>query len=385
MELGQAALGNSFEVIRRLVYCTGFLLAAATPIAAASAVQGGLVATHVSPRDPRILYMGRFAFTGPEEASLAFPGVTVRFVYRGPAPTLLLGAKSSTCYFNLSCNGWDPVLVHPLEGCSELPLPSGPAPASGWVVELARRNESWQGIATFHGLELPPGCELLPPPSPPSRRLLIIGDSITCGEKIDRMAPEFDDTPRMTNATRSYGMLLGRWLGAQVHLVSFGGRGVTRDWRGSKDVANAPQFFQRALPEDPDSRWDHTSYRPDAVVICLGTNDFNVDLPEEAAFTEAYDRFLGDIRRVHPGCALILAESPIFGEEPGTPDRKKRDLLRRCLEGLVTFRRAGGDTRIGMAPLRKQPGTATDAHPVAFQHEQIALELMPVVKAMTGW
>ena len=397
MELGQTAMGEPFQVVPKRPPCTGPLLAAAILFAAASAVlasQPRLAAqnapqrdapSRILPRDPRLLYMGRVAFTGEEEASFGFPGITLRFAYRGPAPRLLLGAGSATCFFNLSCNGWDPVLIHPPEGRSEVPLPSGPAPDSGWVVELVRRTESWQGLATFHGLELPPGCELLTPPPLPARRLLIIGDSITSGERLDSVAPEFDPSPRATNAPRSYGMLLGRWLGAQVHLVSFGGRGLTRDWRGSSEVANAPQFFQRALPEDPGSRWEHASYPPDVVLICLGTNDFNSDLPEAFPFIKAYDRFLDEIRRVHPGAAVILAESPVIGEAPGTLDRSKRDLLRRCLDGVVARRWAAGDIRVTLAPLHKQPGTARDPHPVAFQHELIAEELLPVLRAMMGW
>lgn len=378
MGLGTAALRGTAALVPPALRA---LLAAATLVAAASP----LWAKPVSPRDPRILYMGRVAFTDGEEACMGFPGVALRFAYRGPAPTLLLTARTATCYFNLACNGWEPALIHPLEGRSEVPLPTGPAPEEGWVVELTRRTEAWQGLAGFRGLELPEGCELLPPPPFPARKLLVIGDSITCGDQIESLPPEFDLGPRRTNATRSYGMLLGRWLGAQVHLVACGGRGLTRDWRGDRTVANAPQFFQRALPDDPGSAWNHGAYAPDVLVVCLGTNDFNQDLPEEKAFIEACDRFLRQIREVHPNAALVLAESPIFGEAPGTPDRAKRDLLRRCLEGVITLRRQAGDPCIALAPLRHYPGTSADAHPVAFQHEQIALELLPVLKTLTGW
>jgi hypothetical protein len=38
-----------------------------------------------------------------------------------------------------------------------------------------------------------------------------------------------------------------------------------------------------------------------------------------------------------------------------------------------------------VAPVRHYPGTAGNAHPVAFQHEQIALELLGPIRALTGW
>ena len=341
----------------------------------------------ITPRDPMIQYMGRVVFVGDAEAKMGFPGVTIRFAYRGPAPTILLGASSAFCGYNLSVNGWEPVAIRPPEGRSELLLPCGPAPKDGWVVELVRRTESWQGVASFFGLRLPAGCELLAPPPLPKRRLMFIGDSITCGEAIDRVPPELDNTSRMANAPRSYGMLLGRELGAQVHLVSCGGRGVMRNWKGEgadRDVT-APQFFQRALPDDPAAQWDHSSYTPDAIVIALGQNDLSSGWIDEVAFTAAFANFLADIRKVHPHAAVLFTESPMRSEDPATEDGKKREFQRKCLRAVVEAARKAGDTRVAFAPLHQHAGTPTNAHPVAFQHEQIAAELIGPLRALVGW
>jgi lysophospholipase L1-like esterase len=352
--------------------------------AAANADSTMTNSTFVSVRDPRIAYMGRVAFVG-DEAMMGFPGIVLRFVYRGPAPVLRLNAGSENCYFNLACNGWDPVVIHLSPGQNEIALPTGPAPAGGWLVELVRRTESWQGVASFRGLLLPPGCELLTPPPWPARKLMFIGDSITGGEYIERFPPENVSTPRAANAARSFGMLLGRWLKAQVHLVSYGGRGVMRDWQGRTDVPNAPQFFQRTLPDDADAHWTHANYVPDVVVISLGQNDFSKDLPDEATYTKAYDNLVGEIRAVYPRAALVLAEVSLFGDTPDTPDRAKRDQLRRVLVTVTARRRAGGDKRIVEAPVHYYPGTPGNAHLVAFQHEQVAQELLGPIRALTGW
>lgn len=341
--------------------------------------------TAVSPRDPHFQYMGRFAFVGADEAQLGFPGVTIRFVYRGPAPTIVLGAGSATCAFNLSVNGWDPVVIRLPEGRSVLPLPSGPAPAGGWLVELVRRNESWQGVASFEGLRLPPGCELLDPPSLPARRLMFIGDSITCGEAVDRFPPELDNTPRMSDAPRSYGMILARRLHAQVHLVSYGGRGVLRDWQGRTDVPNAREFFQRALPDEAAPQWDHSTYQPDAIVVALGQNDLSSGFIDEPVFTEAFAKLFADLRRAHPHAAVLFTESPMRSEDPTTEDGRKRDLQRRCIRTVIEAARAQGDLRVDFAPLHQYPGTPTNAHPTAFQHEQMADELLGPLQRLTGW
>lgn len=352
------------------------------PVTAAPRPDPRLVPAH----DPRLAYMGRVALRDGE-ARLGFPGSMIRFAYRGPAPTLRFTAHSAHCYFDLSINGWETVVLHLKEGVNEIPLPAGPAPETGWVVDLTRRNEAWQGLVTFSGVALAPGGKLVPPPPWPSRRLLVIGDSITGGEYLECVPPgdAASATPRTASAGRAFGWILARQLGAQVHLVSYGGRGVVRDWQGRTDTGTAPQFFQRTLPDEPEPRWNHAEYQPDVVVVVLGQNDFSTGLPPEAEYTAAYARFVAGIRAAHPHAAIVLAGSPMHSDVPDSSDAPKRAQLRRTLEAVVEQRRAAGDTRLALAEIRYQPGTVLNAHPVAFQHELIAQDLVGPVKALTGW
>jgi hypothetical protein len=337
----------------------------------------------VPPNDPRIAYMGRIELSAAK-AEMGYPGVTIRFVYRGPAPTLRLTGNSPTCFFNLSCNGWDPVVIKLNPGENEIALPTGPAPEGGWMVELVRRTESWMGTASFDGLLLPPGCELLAPPDWPQRKLMFIGDSLTCGEYDERFPQENDSTPRSTNAARSYGMLLARWLEAQVHLVSYGGRGLTRDWSGRTDVNIVPVFFPRALPDKPGSVWDPARYQPDVVVINDGT-DFDAGPLDEARFTNAYAAFVGEVRSAYPRAYILLSESGFQSDGSDGRPRTARDQLLRTMQEVARRRNEVGDTRIRVVKTGFFPGTPTNGHLVAFQHEQIALDLLGPIRDVTGW
>jgi hypothetical protein len=180
-------------------------------------------------------------------------------------------------------------------------------------------------------------------------------------------------------------MLLGRWLDAQVHLVSYGGRGVVTDWAGRTETNNAPQFFPLSLPDDPTALWDHSRYDPDVIIISLGTADYLDRIPDEGRFIQRYIDFLDDVRSAHPEPPIILTESVTFTEEPGTKRHPMRRALRQSLESVIDQIRSTGEEKITLAPLSHQPGTPADPHPVAFQHEQIALELMGPVKEATGW
>lgn len=365
-----------------LARLAALLMAASASVSAADSTRPS---TTVTARDPLITIMGRVAFAADGSAQMGFPGSVIRFAYRGAAPSLRFAASSDDCLFNLAVHGWEPAPIRLKSGENIVALPSGLAPESGYVVELTRRTEAWQGIATFRGLEVPAGCTLLPPPAWPARKLMFIGDSMTCGQYAERLAPDNDATARTSNAARAFGMILGRRLGAQVHLVSYGGRGVMRDWEGRTDTGTAPEFFERALPDDPSSRWDHASYQPDVVVICLGQNDLNQGLPDADAFAAVYARFVDRIRLVYPRAGIIMAESAMHGETPGSEDARRRAFLRAAIETVIAHRRAAGDTRVTFAPVRQAPGTVHDSHPVAFQHEQIAEQLLGPIRQLTGW
>jgi hypothetical protein len=245
------------------------------------------------------------------------------------------------------------VLIHLKKGENEIALPTGTAPSGGWTVDIVRRTESWMGTSSFDGVLLPAGCEMLPPPAFPTRKLMFIGDSFTCGEFNERFPPENDSTPRSTNAARSYGMLLAKWLNAQVHLVSYGGRGITREWDGHTDVNIVPVFFPRSLPDTPGSVWDHSRYQPDVAA--------------------------------YPGAYIILTESAFQSDGSDGRPRTSRDHLLQTIQEVTERRHAAGDSRVRIARTGFFPGTPTNGHLVAFQHEQIANDLIGPIREVTGW
>jgi len=337
----------------------------------------------ISGTNERIAVMGRTESINGH-LKMGFPGITIRFAFRGPAPTLKLTADSPTCFFDLSCHGWDPVVIHLNQGENEIALPTGPAPANGWIVKLVRRTESWMGTASFDGLNLPPGCELLPPPPWPARKLMFVGDSLTCGEYDERFPPENDRSPRTTNVARSYGMLLAKWLDAQVHVIAYGGRGLVRDWSGNREVNVVPVFFERSLPDDPASKWDHNRYQPEVIVINDGT-DHDAGILPEPELTAAYDAFVARVRAVHPQAWIFISESGFQPDATSGKSTAMRDALLKTLEAVIAHRQAAGDSRVRLIRTGYFPGTPTDPHLVAFQQEQIALAFLGPIKDATGW
>ncbi|MEQ9822774.1 MAG: GDSL-type esterase/lipase family protein [Puniceicoccaceae bacterium] len=299
----------------------------------------------------------------------SFPGVTIDIAFEGEGLDLIVEALQSDLFLDVSVDE-GPFRWIPLEeGTQTVRLAEG---GSGiHRVRIVRRNETWQGMLRFKSLSLEQG-EWNPAPERPERRLLFIGDSITCGSACDIREGGPTEGGFTHNARLSYGYRIARMLDAQVHLVSYGGRGVIRDWQGNRATNNAPQFYERTLADDPESRWDHTVYVPDVVGICLGTNDFSRGIPDQNEFVNAYVELVRKVMRDAPEATVFLIESPMFGLEGA--DGVKRSALNHYLKQVVEF---VGSERVQFLKLGHFPGRPEDAHPVASEHEEIARQLAP--------
>lgn len=351
------------------------VLAAAAGLGAPVRVLG---AQEVPAASPLVLFEGRHSVDAEGAVRLGFPGVTAHLRFRGRALSVRVRATHEL-YFDVFVDGGAPVQLALRAGEGSYPLLDGQA-ASEHTVALLRCNESWQGTCEILGFDPGPGGALVAPDALPARRLMFIGDSVTCGEMTAWLPGRDMKDVSNCNARLSYGMILARALGAQCHLVSYGGRGIIRDWQGIRDTRNAPQFYELALPDDPAVLWRPQAYVPDAIGIQLGTNDFSQGIPDQNEFVNGYVEFLRKVRRDAPGALIFLMESPILKDDAeGVP---RRSVLRAYL-GQVLARVA--DPRIVLAPLSHQPGVPGNGHPTGAEHEAMARELEPLLRSGLGW
>ena len=249
------------------------------------------------------------------------------------------------------------------EGASTLSVNTDGTPSD---IRILKAVEHWHGVLRIVEVE----GEVRPLPAPRGPRILFIGDSITAGAGADLrdIDPDDPDSKAGDNARLSFPQYVAERMDADVHQVAFSGRGIIRDWRGRTHQAdgetNATQFFERVLAETP-GEWDHCRWVPDAVVVGLGTNDFNPGIPERDAFVDAMADFLSRVREVSaPEAPVLLMVSPMFGE--GTD---KRAAHIAYLEAVSE--RAGPG--VDVVDAGYHPGHAsTFNHPVASEHASMA-------------
>ncbi len=333
----------------------------------------------ITASNPAIVYEGRFDKTATGGVRWGFPGITAYLHFRGDAAGVRVEASDDDLFFDVSVDGGAPALIRVTKGVGEYSLFKADQ-AGEHVIAITRRNESWQGTCTLLGYSLGTRGELLAAVELPKRKLIFIGDSVTCGEMTAYESSRDMRSKQNSNARISYGMLTARRLGAQCHLVSYGGRGIIRDWQGIRDTRNAPVFYELALPDDPAVRWDQSRYVPDAIGIQLGTNDFSQGIPDQNEFINAYVQFVEKVRRDAPHALIFLMDSPIVNDEPGRGPR--RAVLHSYLEQIITRL---ADAKVILAPLPHYTGVPNNGHPTGSEHEAMAGELEPLLRRSLGW
>jgi len=333
---------------------------------------------------PEIVIEGRYAPASNGVVRLGFCGTVLHLRYHSSQLAMRVKASTDEVYFDVGVDGAEPVRLRVHAGAADYPLLNETI-AGDHVLEITRRSESWQGTCEILGFD--PGADgrLLAPPVLPARKLMFIGDSITCGAATDirpddPLKGKTAHEDQTSNARLSYGKILARQLNAQCVLVSYGGRGVIRDWQGIRNINNAPQFYELALPDDPSCLWQQNSYEPDAIAICLGTNDFNQGVPDENEFVNAYVEFVRKIRRDSPNARIFLLDSPMLDDAEGkTP---KRTVLHAYLQEIVA---KVNSPQVQLASVSHYAGIPGNGHPTRADHESIAKELEPQFRQALNW
>jgi lysophospholipase L1-like esterase len=335
----------------------------------------------ILPSDDRIQLIGRIDDRNPLKPRLAYPGTEIRLRLHGATLRLSISSDSDKSALTVVVDHGAPRLQLLHAGSNDLTLSAVPAEGDH-TFEIIKRTETWQGILTFESISLPEDAVLLPPPMRPARKLMFVGDSVTCGAGVNNNATCKPDAENPANDVyNSYGLLLGRRLDAETQLVCYGGRGLVRDYRGltiADNVLNAPQFLSLAVPSDaPEGRiaWDATRFQPDAIFFSLGTNDFSLQKTkplDEPKWIDAYVSLLRSARALYPKAKFLVTEGAIVTDP----------LLRSMLQKAVA---ESADPLVSYVPSQHYPGNGCNGHPTAAQHLQMTDDLEPIFRAQLGW
>ncbi len=343
--------------------------------------QATLSRTIVFLNNAQLELVGQIDTGNPMRPRLGYPGTGLLLRFQGTSLSLHLICDSEKSALTVVVDHGAPALVLLQKGEQTVALASG-LDAGAHTIEVYKRTETWQGIVTLLSVDLPADGALLTPPPLPARGLMFVGDSVTCGAGVENNATCTPDPKHPANdAYDGFAMELGRRLDAQTHLVCYGGRGVTRDYRGlgiADNVPNAPQFLDLAIASDETASralWDYHKWTPDGIFVSLGTNDFNLQKTKPLnsdAFVAEYARLLKTLRAHYPQAMIFVTEGAIVTDP----------LLRKYVQDAVA---ATQDTRTVWVQATHYPGNGCDGHPTKAQNQKMVDDIESVLRKALDW
>lgn len=321
--------------------------------------------------DSLVTTMGRTNKLDSGSILAGYPGVTFTTKFSGNSLTLNAQSSSDKTYIEAIIDNQAPQLIKLSTTPTDykLTVPAG----NTHQLTVINRAESWHGLITFNSLtadgKFSPAAKL------PTRKILVLGDSVTCASSIDRV-PNTKPETSYTNPRLSYGMLIAKGLNAQVQLVCMGGHGLVRTWDGFTDRLNLDEYYALTYPSrDQKVIWDQSQYQPDLIISTIGTNDFTQGIPEHDEYVSAYLKLVFKLLADHKKAQIVLSEGAILHDE------KKAALTSYILE---TVKRTA-DTRVHYIASNYYPGEPEDAHPTKAEHAKMAQDFIPPLKQLMKW
>jgi lysophospholipase L1-like esterase len=329
-----------------------------------------------TPAAPRLRFVGRFAQDSEQGQHFAWSGSGVVAAFEGQSVSVTLEDGGSN-QFTVLIDGQLGTPLKTEAGAHSYVLAENLGPGSHQV-ELYRRTEASFGVSQFRGFDFGANGKLVAESAPSSRRIEVIGDSISCGYGNEGETATCGFSADTENHYQTYGAIAARALDAEIVTIAWSGKGIVNNY--GEDVADPlPALYDRTLPGDASSQWDF-SVAPDAVVINLGTNDFSTDGdPSPELFRDSYIAFLEHLRAVYPQATLIGTVGPMLSGAD-------LEAARAGIAAAVDARQAAGDAQVRVWELdipNDSPGC--DYHPDVNTHQAMATALVAELKAALSW
>jgi lysophospholipase L1-like esterase len=244
-------------------------------------------------------------------------------------------------------------------------------------LELVKRSGANFGMAKLWGFRLDSEARLRRPAPPSKRRLEFIGDSLTNGYGVDGPGKECKELRCWEDGAKAWAALAARELGADFQVIAISGYGVVRNYgeAGRSSRMPLPAHYHRTVSLMDGHEWDRARFKPDAIVINLGTNDHSTQpMPTEDEFVAGYLDLIEDARAGRKGTPVVI------GLPLGNATQEKRTRV-------VAERAAAKGWKVSLIELDKPEDSelGCDWHPKAAVQRRWAERLKSELATRLGW
>lgn len=324
-------------------------------------------------------YVGRYESSNPNEIRFDWTGFYILFSFRGTSCALRMN-DSGHNYYTVYLDNKAARTIE-VKSDTTVQIAAG-LETQVHQVQIVKRTEGSQGMGSFKGILISEKGEMIALKDIPTRRIEFIGNSITCGYGTEGLSKNEHWKPSTENSSQSYATIMARALQADYHLVAHSGQGVVRNY-GYKDKISPlamPGRFNRVFDEKELPLWDFRKWKPDVVVVNLGTNDFSTQpFPDKADFKKGYEKLIREVFKQY-------GELPVFCLVGPMTDEPCYSYVKEIVEDLRSVYQKKNVFFVGIPTyLMSDNDLGSDSHPNYLGQKKMAAHVLPVISSVTGW
>ncbi|KAF2646011.1 endoglucanase E precursor [Massarina eburnea CBS 473.64] len=320
----------------------------------------------------------------PSNQELTWPGTGISFSFTGTTATIHLNTITGTNSAELTTDGIATII--PNINTTSITTPANLTHGTH-TITLRKRSEALYGSLTIGNITTD---GTLIPDAPPSRKIEVIGDSITVGYGLDGTLP-CTNSAALENNPKTYAALSAQALKADYSIIAWSGIGLTRNYVSTTPDPSPvmPVRWTRYGANDADDSYTFPKAAvPDVVVINLGTNDFSylgVREPLNATvYTDAMVEFVGVVNKHYPDATFFLVTSPMLSDaypEGQAQKYTQTSALKAAIEVL-----GGMEVKVHLVEWPTQGSdVGCDYHPNAATHAVEAEVLADAIAEVMSW
>lgn len=202
-----------------------------------------------------------------------------------------------------------------------------------------------------------------------TRKIEFVGDSITTGYGNLCSSPSDPFWSETQDGTLAYPGLAADALNAEYNVVAAGGHGVYVAPKLSY------KYMRTSSVRDFRVMWDFNKFKPDVIVINLGTNDI-AQATTQVNLDTAITEFLTMVRTNNPDAKIIWAYGLMYNMRSAW-----------IQESVENFAKIDADVSYFQFTLQNtvRDGTGSSSHPNTVTHQLAADSLATYIKTLTGW
>jgi lysophospholipase L1-like esterase len=331
---------------------------------------------------PAFQYIGRTDHSISNAVRFDWPGIYLRCGFTGEELTIHLKGGERD-YYNVFIDHQLHTILHSTtDSLYKIENIKG---RGNHELMISKRTEADMGVGIFYGITLSGKGELFPSAIQLNRKIEFIGNSITCGYGTEGLSRSERFKPETENSYKSFAPITSRALNADYSLVAHSGIGLVRNYNDkakiSTTLATMPLRYGRTLDTDTTLQWDFNRWKPDAVVINLGTNDYStLPHPDKIYFQRRYEQLIDRIRKLYGNITVVCMVGPMTNEPCYSTVKEVIDSYKIMNpESKVYF------LGIPSGLLNPEKDYGSDGHPNYRGNKKTAQFLVPLLSNLLEW